>query len=185
LGWLDQARAQLAILGKAGGTAAPEAVRLRLGLAQLALHTRQWTQAESLLVAAQAEVAALGAPGLPWLRPAVAYWQGRAHEEQGEPLLARQAYQEGLTAVTQGGNPDELAPLLLRLARLCPADTPRHWEYVEGCVVAVYDRARYVDKMTCLQEAGALLLRSPDARLRRIGSGCLAAVSPQPYAERG
>jgi class 3 adenylate cyclase len=180
LPWLDKGREQLAALQKTGGTArsgfglaVSEAVQLRLGLAKVALHTRQWPQAASLLAVAQADVAA---HQLLWWRPALFYTQGQVQEAVGNPVVAEKAYQAALTAVNQGGNPDERPLIFLQLAQLTPAEDVRHWEYLEGCVTAVYDRARHTDKITCLQTAGTLLLQAPDLRLRRIGAGCLAAV---------
>ncbi len=173
LGRLDQAREQLALLGKMGGTAVSESIGLRVGLAQIALHTRQWSQAASLLAAAQGEVTA---SGLTWWQPAVAYWQGMVHVAVADETAAKLAYRQALMAVTRGGNPDDLPLILLRLGQLTPAEDARHWEYLERCVTAVYDRVRYADKLVCLQEAGALLVHAPDGRLRRIGAGCLAAL---------
>ncbi|NJN55569.1 MAG: hypothetical protein HC804_12925 [Anaerolineae bacterium] len=80
LEWLDKARAQLEVLQKTGGTAVPESVQLRIGLAQIALHTRQWPQASSLLAAAQNEATA---HHLIWLQPALDYWQGMAYTAVG------------------------------------------------------------------------------------------------------
>ncbi|HUM69765.1 MAG TPA: hypothetical protein PLK31_13080, partial [Chloroflexota bacterium] len=87
LGWLDKARAQLAALQKTGGTAVPESIALRLGLAQVAYHTKQWGQAVSLLAAAESEA---GGRGLVWLQPALAYWR----QAIGRPL--RRRIREGL-----------------------------------------------------------------------------------------
>ncbi|GIK57706.1 MAG: AAA family ATPase [Chloroflexi bacterium] len=173
LGWLDKARAQLAALQKMGGTAVPESVALRLGLAQVAYHTRQWEQAALLLAAAESE--AVGR-GLIWPQPALAYWQGMTQTACGDVAAAAKAYRAGVTAVTLGGCPDDLPLLLLRLGQLTPPDDGQRWDYLEGCVTAVYGRARHTDKQLCLHEAGMLLLAAPDGRLRRIGAGCLAAV---------
>jgi class 3 adenylate cyclase/tetratricopeptide (TPR) repeat protein len=173
LGQLDRARGQLAVLHKTGGTAVLESVQLRLGLAQIALHTKQWEQAISLLAAAETEATT---HQLVWLRPALAYWQGMVQMALGQAELAMHAFREGVTATPAGGCPDELPLLLLRLGQLTPPAHPRHWEYLEGCVTAVYDRARHTDKQFCLQEAGLLLLHAPDARLRRMGAACLAAI---------
>ncbi|NJN55570.1 MAG: hypothetical protein HC804_12930 [Anaerolineae bacterium] len=95
---------------------------------------------------------------------------------RGDEVAAVRVYEEGVTAVSQGGCPDELPLLLLRLAQLTPAQDVRRWSFLERCVTAVYDRARHADKLLCLQEAGRLLLHAPDPRLRRIGAGCLAAI---------
>jgi tetratricopeptide (TPR) repeat protein len=173
LQWLDKAREQWASLAKVGGTAVIESVQLRLGLAQIALHTKQSSQAASLLAVAQAEV---NDHALVWWRPAVAFWQGILHQKLGNKMAAEQKFQEGITAVTEGGNPDELPLILLRLGQIIPEDDLRHWHYLETAVSAAYDRARQPDKLICLQEAGACLAQAPDPRLRRIGAGCLAAL---------
>jgi tetratricopeptide (TPR) repeat protein len=170
---LDKARAQLAALQKTGGTAVPESVALRLGLARIALHTRQFSQAAALMAAAEQEAAV---HGLVWQRPVLAYWQGMVHRALGDGAAAEQAWRAGVTAVSHGGCPDDLPLLLLRLGQLMPPEDRRRWEYLERCVTAVYGRARHADRLLCLQEAGRLLLEAPDTRLRRIGSGCLAAV---------
>lgn len=173
LGRLDRARVQLATLQKMGGTAIPESISLRLGLAQVAYHTGQWEQAITLLTAAEEETTS---HNLVWWQPAVAYWQGRVQVATGDVAAAAAVYRAGVTAVSQGGCPDDLPLLLLRLGQLTPPDEARRWEYLEGCVTAVYERSRQTDKQLCLQEAGTLLLDAPTARLRRIGAGCLAAI---------
>ncbi|MCP4361537.1 MAG: hypothetical protein GY796_26300 [Chloroflexi bacterium] len=78
-----------------------EAVQLRLGLAQIAYHTQQWSRARSLLAKAARDEAVVN---VDWLRPFILYWQGMVQYNMGETAVAQQSFQSALRAVHDGGN---------------------------------------------------------------------------------
>jgi tetratricopeptide (TPR) repeat protein len=178
--WLDKARAQLAKLVKIGGTAVVESVQLRLGLACVAFHTKQWAQAEALLAEAETEATAVG---LKWWLPHIFYWQGKLKLADNQKGEAEALLLTALTAVSNGGNPEQRPLILLEMALLQSETSSRRWQYLEMCLTAISDRTRHRDKMVCLQKAAAALSLAPEPRQRQMAVDCLAALSQVPDSQ--
>lgn len=149
----------------------PEAARLWLGLAQVALQSDQAEQVDGLV---QKALQFIEAQGLAWWRPAALYLQGLLYREW-DAARAQERFAEGITAVAQGGCPDEL-PLLLWQLALLTDDEAHKWSLLEASVAAAYQRARYHDKLACYRAIGPMLLQADSPRLRRMGGMCLAFV---------
>lgn len=176
LTYLDKARQQLAKLQRIGGTAVVESIHLRFGLAQIALHTNQLTQAETLLVEVESELAGID---LDYWKPELLYWQSKGHIAQNKTQRAREALLTAERLAANQNSPELLPLILLDLALLFPEDDKRHWQYLEKCVSAATVRARVMDKLYCLKVAGQKLVQSSDSRLNQIGVDCLTVVQQQ------
>ena len=130
-----------------------EVVRLWLGLAQLELRRGSRPQAEAHLATA---AHLLQGGSINWWRPTLLYYQ--AIYKLGVPEVdgARRLLEEGQTAVQEGGNPDYLPLILLDLAHLAPHVVEEH-RYLTRCAHAAEKRARYLDRLHCLQVCEALI----------------------------
>lgn len=147
-----------------------EQVRLCIGLVQLELDKGNGDLqkiAELLIKADQL----LNSKALAWWIPSVRYFQGVALI-QGEEFLAAEArFQEGLIAIENQGCPDYLPLIFLELATIA-VEKRNEWDYLEQCVVAAKNRARYVDRYRCFNTSGALLDNAPDEKLRLLSRHC-------------
>jgi class 3 adenylate cyclase/tetratricopeptide (TPR) repeat protein len=137
--------------------------RLNLGRAQIELAAGALEQAEALLAEA---LALLQAGDLRWWQPAVFYFEGLLYQAQERPHVARRAFEKGLEAVAQVGCPDYLPLILLELARLEP-DLPARRARLLRCVAAAESRARALDRIYCLEQAGRLLAELDGAQAAR------------------
>lgn len=144
-------------------------MRLLLAYGQLHLQEGNVQRAAAALTAAatlvEENTMALWRPVADWL-------YGRLLAAQNEPAQAQKRLQQALTAVQQGGNANYLPLILLELARL-ESDPERRAELLEQCVEKTGQRAGYLDRIHCLQEAGALLLTLDKAHLQARGRDCL------------
>lgn len=146
-----------------------EKVRLLIGLAQLALHEGQATQAVALLAEVKTAVETMN---FSWWRPAVHYFWGLAAAERGETAVAEQHWQTGLESIPQNGSPDYKPLILLALAQ--QASKSAHKErLLTECIAAARQRARYLDRKLCLETAGNILTNSQSPPMRQLGETCL------------
>ncbi len=117
---------------------------------------------------------------LQWFLPKAKYVQGVVQHALCENEFGddngRIQLVAAFKAVQEGGCPDELPLILLRLAQFTPENSEKRWPYFEACVASAHERARHQERQICFAEAGRALSRSSDERLRRIGAGCLAWV---------
>ncbi len=151
-------------------------IQLWLGLAQVALNTERWPEADSLL----RRVLAVVSPES-WWRPAALYLWGilllaRPAENERKTAVAQahQSFREGLQAVHAGGCPDELPLILLQLGLTArEMGDERCWYYLETAVQAAHQRARHTDRLLVLQQAGQVLLDAPDVNLQQLGQEAL------------
>ena len=130
-----------------------EVVRLWLGLAQLELRRGGRPKAEHWLHTAAQLLE--NSQSLWWL-PALRYYQAMYQLGVPEVEEARRLLQEGQAAVVEGGNPDYLPLILLELAHLAPNAIEEH-RYLSQCASAAHKRARYLDKLHCLQVTEVLI----------------------------
>lgn len=149
-----------------------EKARLLLGFGQVALTAGDTGQADALLREAEAIIAD---KGLAWWRPAVCYFGGLTRLAQAKTAEAQTYFQQGIQAVEQEGCPDYL-PLILWQLAACTSDDTARLVYLERCVRAAQQRARYLDRRYCFIQAGSLLINSEDANLRQLGEACLRQV---------
>ncbi len=141
------------LIGEQAAAYPQEQARVWIGLAQAALAQNRAAQAAALLAQAQGLV-----EGMPWQQPAIAYFAGLAHQQQGEVEAARRQFQEGCQRVEAQGCPDYLPLLLLELGRL-ETEAAQRRLYLEQCLQAADRRARYGDRAYCQREAQRLLNR--------------------------
>ncbi len=149
-----------------------ERIQLMLARAEISIALDGVSEAETALHEAFALVKRYH---LPW-------WLPRAHylaalllgDEDGEGNGRVATLVAALKAVQDGGCPDEMPLILLRLAQFTPLDSDKRWQYYEASVAAAHERSRVQDKRICFKEAGHALSAATDERLRRIGAGCLA-----------
>lgn len=149
-----------------------EAARLWLGLGIVAFHLEHFAQAETLF---QRGMHIIESRRLRWWRPTALYWLGRVSmESRDKQSEAAHYFRRAIRAIHDGGSPDDLPLILLHYARLTPGEM--QWELLEACVAAAFRRARFIDRMRCLREAGERLLAAEEPRLRRLGGCSLAWV---------
>ena len=133
----------------------PEArARLLIALSQVALAKEDFLRADQYC---QEALALVEEKDIAWWRPAVYYLLGRAEWGLGHDAQAAKTLHLGVTAVAGDGCPDYLPLLYLALAEVEP---DRKVEHLQNCVMTANQRARYVDRIYCLDVAGAELLRS-------------------------
>jgi len=126
-------------------------VRLLIGLGQMALEhqkveTAQDCFVEALELVEEKEIA--------WWRPSVYFFNGKTQLMLGLGDKAVETLQAGINAVNREGCPDYLPLLYLALAE---AEPNKRVEHLRNCEVAAKKRARYADRVTCLQIVGSQL----------------------------
>jgi class 3 adenylate cyclase/tetratricopeptide (TPR) repeat protein len=107
-----------------------------------------------------------------WWKPALYYFDGLLKVAQADRLGANSLFQKAASATAEHGCLDYLCVSLLEQARL--ESTNGHRErLLEQCIEAARRRARHLDRITCLKEAGEMLLRSRQIRRRILGGEAL------------
>ena len=173
-----QARRRLVRVGqlltaqaKDDGMVVQDGIRLWLGMGLVALNTKRWTQAESLL---NRVMSAVASPHLTWWQPAAYYAWGMlllartetAHTGRETAVAeAQYFFQKGLQAVEAGGCPDERPLLLLQLgltARELGDEKGAQW--LKAAVRAAEHRARDADRQFVLQRVSSLTRIQADDR---------------------
>ena len=147
-----------------------ERARLMIGLGELELKRGFIVRAADMFSKAEEIVED---KNLAWWRPIVAYLRGMTSLAQKNIPDAKESFNRALVAVDQEGCPDYLPLILLKLAQLEPDDDQR-LNYLERCARSAEVRARYLDRIRCFKEAGALLANCSEPRLRQLGNAYLA-----------
>ncbi|HEX6387166.1 MAG TPA: tetratricopeptide repeat protein, partial [Anaerolineae bacterium] len=149
-----------------------EKARLMIGLGLLDLRSGSVEKATDILHRAEEMIEERS---LAWWRPVVGYLRGLACLMQNRISDAKQCFESALAAVDQEGCPDYRPLILLELAQL-ELDPSKKLAYLEACVQTAQERARYVDRIKCLKEAGNLLIDCDEPHLRELGTICLAKL---------
>ena len=111
---------------------------------------------------------------LAWWQPVVAYLRGLFCCHIGDLVEAREYFEQGATAVSQGGSPDYLPLILLELAQLTEGTTRDI--YLIQTITAIRQRSRFIDRIHCLQTAGQMLLESKNEAMRTNGRNLLSSL---------
>lgn len=152
----------------------PEAARLWLGLSQTAVYRQHWKQAKELLAKA---LRVIEFNKLERWRPKALFLSGLTFSQDPQDWgRARTLFKMALQLITEGENEDELPLILLHLG-LVTTETDKKLQLFEASVAAAQKRSRFRDKLTCYNTVGPFFQQCDDARLRQIGSSCLAFVS--------
>lgn len=130
-----------------------EHARSLLCAARLALLTDTAVAARE---SAQQALALVTDRGLAWWRPAALYVLARSQAALGETAVAAATLQQAADAVVSDGCPDYLPLIYLELAQSAETAVAQA-DYLQQCVTAVSQRARYLDRATCYRAAAALL----------------------------
>jgi tetratricopeptide (TPR) repeat protein len=130
-----------------------ERPRLLIGLGCLELGLGTAEKAAELFESA---LEIVSEKGLQWWLPTVTYYTGLVHFENGAAGKAQQYFAKAVEAVSQRGCPDYLPQALLGLA-MVEADPEKKRGLLAECVRTAEERARFVDRMHCLEVAGELL----------------------------
>lgn len=157
---------------KAQPAAYPEQnLRLHIGLSRLCLVNESLDQAIKHLDFCDKLI---DEKQLVWWMPAVLYYQGLAYKMKQSKELSQinLIFQRGLTAIEDNGSPDFRALLLLEQARSNLNETARNY-VLQECIQAVAERARYRDRVYCLETAGHILKTSSDSYWQKLGLDCL------------
>ena len=74
---------------------------------------------------------------------------------------------------SDAGCPDFKSKFYLELAKL-EESGPTQIEYLTKCIDSAREHARYIDKGTCLREAGLMLLTYEKRELHRLGQASIS-----------
>ncbi len=140
-------------------------VRILIGLANVDLMIGLFDQAKIKLDMAEQLI---DKENLVWWAPAAGYLQGQNQLELANAVKAKTYFNKGLFSVDDGGCPDYLPPILLKLA-IMEEDENHQEELLKQCLLAAEQRSRYIDKIRCFLEAGQLLANRQDSGLRALG----------------
>jgi predicted ATPase/class 3 adenylate cyclase len=169
--YFDRARDLIALQPE---SYAEEQVRLLIGVGQVKLQKGEVLAAELLFE----QAASLSeTKGMSWWQPVASYFGGLVKLAQNEKASGRNHFQKAYETIQSGrGCPDYLPLVLLELAYL-ETEKNSKLNLLKKCVEAAKDRARYLDRKTCLQTAGRILVECDDPSLRLLGRESLAFVS--------
>ncbi|MBK9052925.1 MAG: AAA family ATPase [Chloroflexi bacterium] len=145
-------------------------LRLWLGMASLEWQTEGCERAELFLNAA---ATLLQAYPLAWWNTVLLYLRGAVALAQGERSAAADLLRQAEKQISNGGNPDYLAPILLALAESTDSKRERVAFLAQG-VQAARQRTRWVDKLAVFAAAGPVLLTRPE--YHDLGEMCLRWV---------
>jgi hypothetical protein len=81
---------------------------------------------------------------------------GLAWLNDGDLAAAGGYFRKAVETAAERGCPDYLPPALLGLA-MVESDPEKRREYLRACIESAERRARYVDKVYCLEKAGEML----------------------------
>ena len=141
-----------------------EQARLYIGLGQVELNLHQLNEAESFLVMAESIILE---KDLIWWRPIAEYLLGCVYKQQEDFAKAVEYFEKSLQA-SQIGCPDFRAVTLLELAILQKSSQKKEQLLYESIQYAKI-RARYLEKLYCLEQGGRLLLLSEDPEMQDLG----------------
>jgi len=103
-----------------------------------------------------------------WWYPAIYYFIGLLNQFDLEFKDSLDCFQQGVEAVKAGGCPDYLPLLLLAMAKIEP-DQDLQFALIVRCVNTTENRARYLDRVKCLEFAAHQLVNSSNEKFRRFG----------------
>jgi hypothetical protein len=103
-------------------------------------------------------VTTINEKGLSWWQPIAAYYQGQYHQALNQNDEAATQFRQGLVAIDGGGSPDYRPLLLLALAQLTD-DAAERADYLQQCVAAAQQRARFADRKYCVKTAERMMGR--------------------------
>lgn len=141
-------------------------IKLLVGLARINLQAKAYDQALNHLQEAETIVRE---KELAWWLPVVLYFMGLTYKHSGITSSAWQHFTAGLEAVSQSGCPDYKALTYLNMAQLTPSSTKKR-ELLEASVNAAKERARLLDKATCLEQAGLSMKAMDNETFRQEGA---------------
>ncbi|RMG96623.1 MAG: hypothetical protein D6706_10005 [Chloroflexi bacterium] len=146
-----------------------ELLRCHIGLALVAWHDADWaTMGQHVRDAYRLA----HEKGLTWWISAVFWLQGALYRHKGKLEKAIEQCEQGLAAMEEGASPDYRPLLWLELARCATTDDQKYHSLVQ-VVTSARERARFVDQIYCLQEAGNMLIAAPKTEWRKLGKEAL------------
>ncbi len=105
---------------------------------------------------------------LTWWEPIHMYYDAVIQLKQNSPVQAEEALLIAIDATNNNGCPDYLPLIYLQLACLESNDKTK-LVYLTYCIEHAEKRARYSDKMKCLQQAGNIYSKFNDPKLQTLG----------------
>jgi adenylate cyclase len=146
-----------------------EHARLLIGLGQLSLQVGSLAEAETFL---DNGLKIIEEKELSWWRAPVHYFKGVVKVRLNDDSAAETLFQKTVQTITElQGCPDYLPLALLELGSLAKNHHTRG-RYLESCVRAAQERARYLDRVSCFKLAGAFLLSCEEPHWRKLGEDC-------------
>lgn len=142
-----------------------ERLRLWLGYSQLSLKSGAWDNAISLLEKAKVLVTQ---NSYVWWQPAVAYLQGCTWLALGNLAEGERLLLQVEELVNEGGCPEYWPLALLALAQAAD-HREKKVMYFRACVEVASKRARFLDRIKCLQVSSAFFLKVDDPVLHQLG----------------
>ena len=141
-----------------------EQARLYIGLGQVEINNDNLEVAETYLTLSENLIKE---KELVWWKPIAYYFLGCVYKLQDELEKSYKYFGEGLSA-SEFGCPDFNSVLLLELAQFEAKASSRD-ELFKQSIMAAKKRARFLEKVYCLERAGRILKESEDASMRKLG----------------
>ncbi len=148
-----------------------ETARLLIGLGQVEIYSGSVSRAKQYL---ENSYKLIDEKELIWWRPFAEYFLGIVFNLEGDSLRAISYFQKSLSS-SADGCPDLRALVYLELAAL-EAAADKSEKLLEKSVIAAKRRSRFGDRLICFENAGLLLSKSENDRLRILGDDCLSIV---------
>lgn len=145
-----------------------EKARLLAGLGQVEIHSGSLSKAKEYL---EASYKLIDEKELIWWRPIAEYYLGLVLRLEGDIAKAQIYFQRSLSS-SKNGCPDFKPLVFLELANL-QASVEKREALLKACILAAKNRSRYAEKKYCLENAGDLLSKSDNDRLRSLGEESL------------
>ena len=142
-----------------------EQIRLDIGMAQVELKNGSIQKSSNLLVEVLSRIHQFDAD---WWLPSVYHLLGEVNLAQNKEEEAIIYFQKGIASAKQKGCPDYLPLSLLEMAKL-QTDKDRRYRFLSECIDVAEKRARFSDRIFCLESAGQLLIEEEDSNMIKLG----------------
>ena len=108
-----------------------------------------------------------------WWEPASLYWLGILQKKEGFNDLAKETFFLASNYAQKDGCPDYLPLIFLEIANLSTESQSKFY-YLEQCISALENRARFYDKIKCYEGIGHILSKQSDLTMQARGFAFLS-----------
>ncbi|MCA9927663.1 MAG: AAA family ATPase [Anaerolineales bacterium] len=157
-----------------------ERVRCLLGMGQVELYSGNLAISKDLLTEAKYLA---DKHKFYWWQPPNFYFFGLVHLASSDIETAIDFFQKGIKAVEDGGCPDYLPLLFLALAEIKPIDD-NSLHLLAQSVKATENRARFLDRVKCLEFSSSQLINSTNEKFQILGQQSKKKLTQLKKAQR-